>query len=118
MVAQASHGFVGECAVRAAAVRDDFHVGGELTEACVEFVEWDRPCAGNVSGFVLEGRTYIDHDDLAGHGSAAEFVAVDGLDVGVVAEETTRCRWHLGDAVRGDGSQRGDERDHVVAGER
>ena len=117
MAAQASHSFVGECAVRAAAIRDDFHAGRELTEACVEFVEWDRPCAGNVSGFVLEARAYIDHDDLAGHRSTAEFVAVDGLDVGVVAEETTRCSWHLGDAVRGDGLQSSDERDHVVAGE-
>ena len=116
MVVQASHGFVGERAVRAAAVRDDFHVGGELTEPCVEFVKWYRTRARNVSGFVLEGRAYVDHDDLACHGSATEFVAVDGLDVGVVAEVSTRCGWHLGDAVRGDGSERGDEPDDVVAG--
>ena len=117
MAAYPSHSFVGESAVRAAAVRDDFHVGRELTEARVELVEWDRPCAWDVSGFVLEARAYIDHDDLASHSSAAEVVAVDGLDVGVVAEETPRCNWHLGDTVRGDGLQSGDETHNVVAGE-
>jgi hypothetical protein len=117
MAAYPSHSFVGESAVRAAAVRNDFHVGRELTEARVEFVEWDRPCAWDVSGFVLEARAYIDHDDLASHSAAAEVVAVDGLDVGVVAEETPRCNWHLGDTVRGDGLQSGDETHNVVAGE-
>src|SRR5215218_3031930 len=93
-LAHAPYRLVGVCAERAAAVRHDLSVAGQLGEAVLELLERDRARAADVARLELLRRADVDEHDLAGPEPGDQLVAPDRLDV--LAEVVARGALDLG----------------------
>jgi hypothetical protein len=103
-------------AERAAAVRDHLSVAGDLVEAALELLDWDRQRAVDVAGIELLGGPDVDEHHVAVGHTGEQLVAADRLDL--VPEEVARGSLHLRQLRCRHLAQGEPEGEHVVTGQR
>lgn len=93
--AHEADGFVGEHAIRTAAVGDDLDPSRQVAELAGETLGRDRTGSGDVARRVLGRRSDVDHDDVAGNESGGQFVPAHFVELVPMPEVGGRERIEL-----------------------
>jgi hypothetical protein len=109
------HALRRERAERPPAVGDDLDAVRQLREVRLELGKRDRDRTGDVTGLVLLDRPEIDDNRVARADPLEQLGPAHGLDW--LAEIRARRSLGVGEPVRSDGADRGQQLIHIVPGE-